>query len=52
MTFLLFQKGPTNLGFQIGKVFCYINLPRFWKTSGFFGRGGIDRSKKETKCTE
>lgn len=30
MTFILFQRGATSLGFQIGRVELSINYPRYW----------------------
>lgn len=43
MNIILFQKGCTSWGFQIGRVFWNINKPRFWRTSGLFGYCGIIR---------
>ena len=30
---ILFQKGATSYGSQIGKLYMYINYMRFWKLS-------------------
>jgi hypothetical protein len=36
MTFILFQRGATSLGFQISRFEMAILYPRFWKTSSVF----------------
>lgn len=34
MTFIFAQRGATSWGFSIGRLYCYVMYPRFWRTSG------------------